>query len=54
MVEDCGVQEKIVLMHTVTMLIMKPEFREVFNSLKINERTLDLLEREHEELMKRL
>jgi hypothetical protein len=52
MVEDCGVQEKTALMHTATMLIMKSEFREVFSSLKTNERRLDLLEREHEELMR--
>jgi hypothetical protein len=55
MVEDCGVQEKTVLMHTATMLIMKPEFREVFGSLKTNEGILDLLEREHKkELMKHM
>jgi uncharacterized protein YdcH (DUF465 family) len=33
---------------------MKPEFREIFSSLKTNEEMLDLLEREYEELMKRL
>jgi hypothetical protein len=34
---------------------MKPEFMEVFHSLKTNEGMLDLLEREHEkELMKRM
>jgi hypothetical protein len=55
MVEDCGVQEKTALMHTATMLIMKPEFREAFDSLKTNEERLDLLDREHEkELMKRM
>jgi hypothetical protein len=54
MVKDCGVQEKTALVHTAILLIMKPEFREVFSSLETNEGRFDLLEREHEkESMKR-
>jgi hypothetical protein len=29
MVKDCGIQEKTDLMHTTSLLIMKPEFREL-------------------------
>jgi hypothetical protein len=45
MVKDCGAQEKTALMHNATFMIVKPEFREVFRSLEINERRFDLLER---------
>ena len=55
MVKECGVQEKTALMHTATMMIVKPEFREVFAALETNDGRLDLIEREHEkEMMKRL
>jgi len=40
-------------MHTATMLIMKPEFREVFSHLKTNKGRLDVIEREHEKEMMR-
>ncbi|XP_066350300.1 zinc finger CCCH domain-containing protein 43-like, partial [Miscanthus floridulus] len=53
MVEECGVEEGTPLMHTATMLIMKPEFREVFSHLKTNKGRLDVLEREHEKEMRR-
>ena len=53
MVKDCGVQEKIALMHTATFLIVKLEFREAFSFLETNEGRLDLLEREHEKEMNR-
>jgi hypothetical protein len=52
MVKECGVQEKTGLMHTATMSIMKPEFRELLRLLDTNEGRLDLLQREHE--MKKL
>jgi len=47
------VEEGTPLMHTATMLIMKPEFREVFSHLKTNKGRLDVLEREHEKEMRR-
>ncbi|TVU07141.1 hypothetical protein EJB05_47183, partial [Eragrostis curvula] len=47
MVKECGVQEKTGLMHTATLLIMKPEFREAFSSLQTIEGRLDFIEREH-------
>jgi hypothetical protein len=53
LVEECGVEEGTPLMHTATMLIMKPEFREVFSHLKTNKGRLDVLEREHEKEMRR-
>jgi len=53
MVEECGVEEGTPLMHTTTMLIVKPEFREVFSHLKTNKGRLDVLEREHEKEMRR-
>ena len=53
MVEECGVEEGTALMHTATMLIMKPEFREVFSQLKTNKGRLDVIEREHEKEMMR-
>ena len=53
MVKDCGVQEKTALMHSTTLLIVKPEFREIFSLLETNEGRFDLLEREHEKEMKK-
>lgn len=53
MVKDCGVQEKIALMYTSTLLIVKPDFREVFSSLEMNEGRFNLFEREHEMEMNR-
>ena len=53
MVEDCGVQEKIALMYTSTLLIVKPDFREVCSSLEMNEGRFNLFEREHEMEMNR-
>jgi hypothetical protein len=53
MVKECGVEEKTALMHTSSLLIMKPEFREVLSSLESNEGRLDLLEREHAKELKR-
>jgi uncharacterized protein YdcH (DUF465 family) len=54
MVKKCGVEEKTALMHTATLLIMKPEFREVLSSLETNEGRFDLLDREHAKELKRL
>ncbi|KAG8096012.1 hypothetical protein GUJ93_ZPchr0013g33992 [Zizania palustris] len=48
MVKDCGIQEKIVLMHTASLLIMKSEFREILGVLETNEGRLDFIERAHE------
>jgi hypothetical protein len=48
MVKECGVKEKTALMHTTTLLIMKPEGREVLKLFETNEGRLDFLEREHE------
>jgi hypothetical protein len=48
MVKDCGIQEKTVLMHTTSLLIMKPEFRELLGVLETNEGRFDFIEREHE------
>jgi len=55
MIEKCGVEEGTALMHTAPMLIMKPEFREVFSHIKTNKRRLDVIEREHaeKEMMRR-
>jgi hypothetical protein len=48
MVKDCGIEEKTALMHTATLLIMKPEFREILSALEINKGRFDLIEREYE------
>jgi hypothetical protein len=47
MVKACGVQEKTALMHTATLLIVKPKIREILSLLETNERRLDWVEREH-------
>jgi hypothetical protein len=47
MVKACGVQEKTTLMHTTTLLIVKPKIREILSLLETNEGRLDWLEREH-------
>jgi hypothetical protein len=54
MVKECGVEEKTALMHITTLLIMKPEFREVLSLLETYEWRFDLLEREHAKELKRL
>jgi hypothetical protein len=46
-VKECGVKEKTALMHTITLLIMKPEGREVLKLFETNEGRLDFLERGH-------
>jgi len=48
MLKECGVEEKTALMHTSTLLIMKPEIRELLNSFETIEGRLDWLKREHE------
>jgi hypothetical protein len=48
MVKECGVKEKTTLMHIATLLIMKPEGREILKLFETNEGRLDFLEREHE------
>jgi hypothetical protein len=48
LLKECGVEEKTALMHTSTMLIMKPEIRELLNSFETIEGRLDWLKREHE------
>lgn len=52
LVKDCGVKEKTALMHITLTLIVKPEFREIFNVLETKEGRFDFLEREHEEMLK--
>ncbi|XP_071681925.1 uncharacterized protein [Lolium perenne] len=54
MAKDCGVKEGTALMHTTTMMIVKPDFREIFSLLQTKEGRFDLLKREHEKEMKRL
>ncbi|XP_037418469.1 L10-interacting MYB domain-containing protein-like [Triticum dicoccoides] len=51
MVKECGVKEKTALMHTTLTLIVKPEFRGIFNVLETEEGRFDFLEREHEKEM---
>ncbi|CAN6269312.1 unnamed protein product [Urochloa humidicola] len=53
MVKECGVQEKTDLMYTATLLIVKPELRELLSSFETNEGRLDWLEREHEKESKK-
>lgn len=53
MVKECGVQEKTALMHTTSLMIMKPEFRELLSVLETNEGRFDLIERENEKEMKK-
>ena len=48
MVKDCGIQEKTALMHTTSLLIIKPKFREILGVLETNEGRRDFIEREHE------
>ena len=52
-VKECGVQEKTGLMHTTSLMIMKPEFRELLSVLETNEGRFDLIEREHEKEMRK-
>jgi hypothetical protein len=54
MAKDCGVKEGTALMHTTTMMIVKPDFREIFSLLQTKEGRFDLLQREHEKEMKRV
>ncbi|XP_051221354.2 uncharacterized protein [Lolium perenne] len=54
MAKDCRVQEGTALMHTTTMMIVKPDFREIFSLLQTKEGRFDLLQREHEKEMKRV
>jgi hypothetical protein len=48
MLRECGVQEGIVLMHTSTLLIIKPGIREFLNSFETLEGRLNWLKREQE------
>jgi hypothetical protein len=48
MVKEHEVQEKTALMHSSTLLIMKPELRKVLSLLGTTEGRLDWLQREHE------
>lgn len=47
MVKECGVKEKTALMHTATLVIVRPEIREILSLLETSEGRLDWLEREH-------
>jgi hypothetical protein len=47
MVKECGAKEKTALMHIATLVIVKPEIREIPGLLETNEGRLDWLEREH-------
>jgi len=49
MVEECGGGRRNCSNAPATMLIMKPEFREVFSHIKTNKGRLDVIEREHAE-----
>jgi hypothetical protein len=53
MLKDCGVHENTSLMHTTSMLIIKPEFRELLSAFETNEGRLDFIEREHQKEMKK-
>ncbi|CAN6303590.1 unnamed protein product [Urochloa humidicola] len=53
MVKECGVQEQTDLMYTATLLIVKPELRELLSSFETNEGRLDWLQREHEKELKK-
>jgi hypothetical protein len=53
MLKDCRVQENTSLMHTTSLLIMKPEFRELLSVFETNEGRLDLIERGHQKEMKK-
>lgn len=48
MLKECGVQEGTALMHTSSLLIIKPEFRELLATFETLEGRLDWLKREHE------
>jgi hypothetical protein len=41
MVKDCGIEEKMALMHTTSLLIMKSQFRELLGVLETNEGRFD-------------
>jgi hypothetical protein len=47
MVKKCGVYEKIALIYTATLTIVKSGIREILGLLETNEGILDWLEREH-------
>jgi hypothetical protein len=47
MVTKCGVYEKIALIYTATLTIVKSGIREILGLLETNEGILDWLEREH-------
>jgi hypothetical protein len=53
LVKECGVQEKTSMMHTATLLIMKPEFRQILFLLETNEDRYNFIEREHEKETKK-
>jgi hypothetical protein len=53
MLKDCGVHENTSLMHTTSMLIIKPEFRELLSAFETNEGRLDFIERERQKEMKK-
>ena len=48
MVKECGVKEETAVIHTTLTLMVKPDFREIFNALETKEGRLDYLEREHQ------
>jgi hypothetical protein len=48
LLKDCGVQEGTTLMHISTLLIIKPEIRELLATFETLEGRLDWLKREHE------
>jgi hypothetical protein len=47
MLKNYRVQENTSLMHTTSLLIIKPEFRELFSVFETNEGRLVFIEREH-------
>jgi hypothetical protein len=48
MVKECGVQEGTALMHTSSLVMVKPEFRELFATFETLRGRLDWLQRQHE------
>jgi hypothetical protein len=48
MVKECGVEEGTAIMHTSSLLMVKPEFRELLATFETLRGRLDWLQRQHE------
>jgi hypothetical protein len=53
-VEGLPVHENTSLMHTASLLIIKPEFRELLSAFETNEGRLNFIEGEHQKEMKKI